>query len=219
MKLDAKEARTVLRQCDFAALATQSAKMPGFPFLSHVPFALDAACRPVLLLSNLAEHCRNLARDVHASLMTTQPNADQQSQPRLTIMGELRPFEPDRALVERYLRYHPEASTWLGFGDFRFFRLQPSHVRLVSGFARAGWIDALDHGMQSLGPQEEPALLTALNAAVPAGFHLLGLDDEGIDARDANGTRLRLPLAPGGSTPERATRALENVTPPSTTAD
>ncbi len=218
MKLDAKEARAVLRQCDFAALATQSVKMPGFPFLSHVPFALDAVCRPVLLLSNLAEHCRNLARDTRASLMTTQSSADPQSQPRLTIMGELRPFEPERALTERYLRYHPEAATWLGFGDFRFFHLQPSRARLVAGFARAGWIDALDHGMESLGEQEEAPLLAALNTVTPTGFHLLGLDNEGIDTRDASGKRLRLPLAPGESILERAKRALENITPSSTTA-
>lgn len=49
-------------------LATHSAQRPGFPFGSVVAYAADAAGRPVLWLSDLAEHTRNPAADPRASL-------------------------------------------------------------------------------------------------------------------------------------------------------
>ncbi len=196
MKLDALEARSVLRQCDFGALATLSAKLPGHPFVSHVPFALDAEVRPVLLLSGLAEHTRNLLADARVSLMATLPGPEPQSQPRLTLMGEAAPIEPPRALLDRYLRYHPEAAAWIGFGDFRFFRLRPQRVRLISGFARAGWIEAAQWSVPTLAETAEEALLAELAPALP-GARLLGLDHEGCDFRDEHGGRRRLAWTPG----------------------
>ncbi len=192
MKLDPRDARAVLRQCDFAALATQSARMPGFPFASHAPYALDAWCRPVLLLSRLAEHTRNLAADPRASLMATAPGPDPQEQARITLVGEIAPFEPDPALVARYLRYHPEASTWLGFGDFGFYRLAPQRVRLIGGFARAGWIEADDWAVRPLDAAAEAELIAGLDHLRPRGWALLGADWEGLDLRSDAGHRRRL---------------------------
>lgn len=191
MRLDPREARAVLRCCDFAALATQSAKLAGFPFLSHVPFALDARLRPVMLLSALAEHTRNLAADPRASLMVAVPGPDPQAQPRVTLLGEVRPVEEvDPAFVDRYRRFHPEAATWLGFGDFRFYRCEPVRVRLVAGFARAGWIDPGAWEVPPLSERVEAELLAACGDAA-GGWTVLGLDREGIDLRDETGDRRR----------------------------
>lgn len=203
MKLDPLEARAVLRQCDFGALATHCTKLPGYPFVSHAPFALDAACRPVLLLSNLAEHSRNLAQDARASLMATVAGPVPQEQARITLVGEIAPFAPEPALVERYLRYHPQAAAFLGFGDFRFYRLQPLRARLIGGFARAGWIEAGAWAIDPLGEASEAAILARLAASVPLGWQVLGVDREGIDARDAQGERLRLEW-PGRAEDEQA---------------
>ena len=191
MKHDPREARAVVRQCDFAALATHSARLPGFPFASHAPFALDGACRPLLLLSNLAEHTRNLALDARASLLATAPGPEPQERARITLVGEIRPTDAAPALVERYLRYHPEAATFLGFGDFRFYRLAVQRVRLIGGFARAGWVEATDWGVPALDESAESGLLAALATAVPAGWQLLGVDREGVDLRNGEGVRLR----------------------------
>lgn len=190
MRLDPREARAVLRCCDFAALATQSAKLAGYPFLSHVPFALDARLRPVMLLSALAEHTRNLAADPHASLMAAVPGPDPQAQPRVTLLGEVRAVEPEPALADRYCRFHPEAATWLGFGDFRFYRLEPVRIRLIAGFARAGWIEAREWGLPPLPERGEAALLDACGRSA-GGWAVLGIDREGVDLRDADGVRRR----------------------------
>lgn len=189
MKLDPREARQILRQCDFAALATQSAKLPGYPFVSHVPLALDGAGRPMLLFSRLAEHSRNLEADPRASLMVSVPGDDPQVQPRLTLMGDLRPAEVEAASRERYLRYHPDAATFLGFGDFRFFRLDVVALRLVSGFARAGWIAPEGWSGRTLGEEDEAALMAGLQAEGPPGWEILGIDWEGLDVRSPQGRR------------------------------
>lgn len=190
MKLDPREARAVLRGCDFGALATHAAKLPGYPFVSHVPFALDAALRPVLLLSALAEHTRNLAVDARASLMATLPAADVQAQPRITLVGDLNAFDAAPALVDRYRRYHPEAATYLRFGDFRFYRLQPLRIRLISGFARAGWIEPREWAPAPLPEQAEALLLDACGSSA-GGWGVLGIDREGVDLRDDVGNRRR----------------------------
>jgi heme oxygenase (biliverdin-IX-beta and delta-forming) len=191
MKLDPREARQVLRQCGFGALATHSAKLPGYPFVSHVPLALDGAGRPMLLFSRLAEHSRNLEADPRASLMVSVPGDEPQAQPRLTLVGDLQPGEADAPQRERYLRYHPDAEAYLGFGDFRFYRLEVQAVRLVSGFARAGWIAPTEWTPRPLAESEEATLLARLRAHAPAGWQLLGLDWEGLDVRTTGAHRLR----------------------------
>lgn len=191
MKLDPREARQILRQCDFAALATQSARLPGYPFISHVPVALDGAGRPLMLFSRLAEHTRNLAADPRASLMVSVPGPDPQAQPRLTLLGDLRPAEVDAAQRARYLRYHPDGADFLGFGDFSFYRLEVLRVRLVGGFARAGWIEAA-WPPRPLPEDEEADLVARLQTETPPDWDVLGLDWEGLDLRISAAGRLRL---------------------------
>ncbi|MCB1886757.1 MAG: pyridoxamine 5'-phosphate oxidase family protein [Rhodocyclaceae bacterium] len=193
MKLDPREARNVLAAADFVALATQSARLAGFPFVSHAPFARDGEGAPLLLLSRLAEHSRNLAADPRASLMVTLGDGDPQSQPRVTLVGELRPVSvsPDRQ--DRYLRFHPEAGGFLGFGDFRFYGFETLRVRLVGGFARAGWIEAAEWRARPLPEGREKALLVELGGAPKgAGRRPIGIDWDGLDLRDGQGARRRI---------------------------
>lgn len=191
MKLDPSDARHVLRQCDFGALATHSARLPGYPFVSHVPLALDGAGRPLLLLSRLAEHTKNVTADPRASLMASLPGEDPQAQPRLTLVGELRPAQVDSPTLARYLRYQPDAATYLGFGDFHFYRLEVEAIRLVAGFARAGWLTPGSWAGRPLDEGDEAGLLARLQGCAPPGWDLLGMDWEGLDLR-APAHRLRL---------------------------
>lgn len=55
-------ARTLLHATNTGSLATISVDFPGYPFGSVVSYALDDLGRPLLLLSDLAEHTRNSAR-------------------------------------------------------------------------------------------------------------------------------------------------------------
>lgn len=90
-----------------AALATHSTTLEGFPFASAVPCVTDE-CRPIFLISGLAEHSRNLAANSRASLMIAK-TLGAREMARVSLMGEVTPIDADTLLVARYLRYHPHA--------------------------------------------------------------------------------------------------------------
>ena len=69
---DAERGRTLLATVRTGALSTVCTDPAGFPFGSLVAFAVDDVGRPLLCLSDLAEHSRNLAADPRASLMAAQ---------------------------------------------------------------------------------------------------------------------------------------------------
>ena len=173
-----------------AALATHSVAMPGYPFATSIAFATDEHHRPVLLISRLAEHTQNLAADARASLMVARSLGDGEIA-RVSLVGEVLPIDADSRLVSRYLRFHPAAERFLQLGDFRFHRFEPTRIRVVGGFAQAGWLDghqliAAPH----LPLDEEARLLDAAQPTLPAEVALLGLDAYGADIR-VGGTRSR----------------------------
>ena len=142
---DAERSRTLVAGVRTAALATLGEG--GFPFGSLVSHAVDAQGRPVLLLSDLAEHSRNLSADARASLMATEQGAgDPLALARVTVIGrvgEVPPGERD-AVLETYRSAHPGAF-YAGFADFRLYRLQVSSVRYVGGFGRMSWVSAEEY--------------------------------------------------------------------------
>jgi len=194
MKIAIADCLHLLHGCDDAALASHALAMPGYPFVTSVPLALDAAHRPWLLMSELAEHCRNVRADGRVSLLLQQPADEVLASARMTLLGDLLPATPDAATQQRLLRYCPQFADYLALGDFHFFRLQPRRVRFIGGFGRMGWVDASDWAvLPQLAAAQEQALLAALQPA-DATLQLLGLDVCGLDVlRD--GVRQRLDFA------------------------
>lgn len=180
-----------------AALATQSLAVPGHPFASAVPFAPDERHRPILLISRLAEHTHNLGADARASLLLSRPLGDGEMA-RVTLLGTVVPVEAEPALVDRYLRYHPEAGRFLQLGDFVFHRLESTRIRVVGGFAQAGWLDgARLLEAVPLAQDDEVRLRRELTSCLPAGAACLGIDAYGADVRlDGLRQRLRFPAGP-----------------------
>jgi len=74
--------------------------------------------------------------------------------------------------LQGYLRYHPEAERFLQLGDFRFFRLDPLRIRVVGGFAQAGWLEGkqlIDAPFISL--EDEAHLIESANSPFLIGSH------------------------------------------------
>ena len=144
---DAERGRTLLATAVTGALATVALDPAGFPFGSLVAYAVDDLGRPLLCLSDLAEHSRNLAADPRASLMAAATGAgDPLALARVTVVGpvvELRDDARDTAL-RTYLDRHPDAF-YATFADFRLYRLDVASVRYVGGFGRMSWVSADDH--------------------------------------------------------------------------
>ena len=194
MKIDYSEVRRLLRQGVAGALGTHSASVEGYPFTSSLPYVLDGGCRPLFLLSGLAEHTRNLLADPRASLLVFEGEGGRLDQGRVTLLGRVLPETLDNDLQARYLRYQPRAADYLTLGDFRFFRMEPARARFIGGFGRMGWVDACPLPAE-LDSRTEARLLDALGTLVPSGVSVLGLDFEGLDVRIC-GVFRRLPLVP-----------------------
>jgi heme oxygenase (biliverdin-IX-beta and delta-forming) len=185
----AEAARRFLRAQHAGTLSTISSRFAGYPFGSVVPFALDALARPVLLISALAEHTRNLAAAPHASLVVHAYETDVQAGPRLTLVGDASPIPDGDAACERYLRRFPDAARLLGLGDFSFRAIVPRALLFVQGFGRIDWIDAEDFAPP---PSEvvgaETGILKHMNADHVDTLLLYCRALAGVDAHDARAT-------------------------------
>lgn len=140
----AERARTLLHVSRVGVLATRSRRHPGYPFASVMPYALDGAGSPLFLVSTLALHTQNLLADPRASLLVAQTGTgDPLALARATVIGDAhRVSDADEEVREAYLARHPHATSWVGFGDFGFWRLDVVAVYVVGGFAAMDWVEA-----------------------------------------------------------------------------
>ena len=143
MGSSSEAARALLEQQREGVLATLSVRHAGWPFASLAPFALDVHGEPLLLLSSLAEHTRNLRADARASLLVQDGQG--QAGARLTLLGTVEPVSPDDVDARaRYLKQHPDAREYLAMLDFFVYVLHVDSVRFIAGFGDMRWIDGAD---------------------------------------------------------------------------
>ena len=142
--------RRMIRAANRATLATTAASGKGGqggprPYASLVLVACDFEGRPLLLISDLAEHTRNIRADARVSLLYEETGGldDPLTGPRLTLQGAAEPVEDSR-LMEIYLGRHASAKTYAGFKDFHLFRVRPLRAHLILGFGRIHWVEAAD---------------------------------------------------------------------------
>jgi len=128
-------AKKLLREVRSGALATL---MPGTgdPYCSLVNVATAADGAPLLLLSRLAVHTKNILADARVSLMLDERKVgDPLAGARLMLMG-VAEHTPDVAARRRYLARQPEAEQFAGFADFAFYAVKLKGAHLVAGFGR-----------------------------------------------------------------------------------
>ncbi|NIE66694.1 pyridoxamine 5'-phosphate oxidase family protein [Burkholderia sp. Ax-1719] len=199
MKIPAHAPLHLLHQAPVGTLATHAREPQGFPYPTLLPFATDARHRPVILVSRLAEHTRNLQDDPRAGFLVAQTSGeDVLSAPRMTLIGRFEPSDAgaDSTLARRYLRYHPDAARYLALGDFTFWTLHVERLRYIGGFGAMGWLDGAELDTLVPVPAEEEDALIHFADTHPArreGFALLGVDRHGADLR-IDGQRIRHPF-------------------------
>ena len=166
----AERGRTLVYLRNVGSLATLSTKHPDWPFGSVMPYALDDLGRPIFLISALAMHTQNLLRDRRASLLVTPPEVDDDplGTARVTLMGTVTPVPQEaRAPVrDGYLARHADASVWVDFGDFGFYRMEVTDIYFVGGFGVMGWVSAEDYYGAAVDPLADIAasILRHMNA-------------------------------------------------------
>ena len=196
MKIPAHAPLHLLHQVPVGTLATHAREPHGYPYPTIVPFAPDALHRPVILVSRLAEHTRNLQDDARAGFLVAHaPDGDVLNGPRATLVGEFAPVDGEcvEAVARRYLRYHPDAERYLALGDFAFWVLHVERLRYIGGFGAMGWLDGADLDALDPLPAEDEATLIAFFEAHPArrpGLEVAGVDRYGADLK-IDGARTR----------------------------
>ncbi len=195
-------ARRLLRSLDRAVLATALVPaLGGGPYASLVLAATAADGAPLLLISDLAQHTVNIAAEPGVALLLdgTAGYDEPLTGPRLTVLGRAE-RSADARLRARFLARHPSAARYAGFADFHLYRVAAARAHLVAGFGRIDWIEAGDLLPPSIAAlaaaedeivrhmNEDHAEAVALYAKVLLGragdgWHLTGIDAEGIDLR------------------------------------
>jgi heme iron utilization protein len=124
-----------------AALATLSDD--GSPWCSLVLYAPLPDGTPVLCLSALAEHGRNLVRDPRASLLVGDADPTLAGG-RVTLAGRVE--APDGDELERArAAYRAVAPDYGELGDFTYYVLCVERVRWVGGYGRMASPDAASY--------------------------------------------------------------------------
>jgi putative heme iron utilization protein len=139
--------RALARGARTAALATIGAgELGGAPYASLVLVAWDRRLRPILLLSSLAEHTKNVATDARASLLVCADAASTEplDTPRMSLVGRCVPLVGAEDARAAFVAAHPSATVYATFKDFRFFRLEIERIRLVAGFGSQVWVSPED---------------------------------------------------------------------------
>lgn len=140
------QARLVLSQHYYGVLSTNSRRFEGYPFGSVVPYCTDYEGRPLILISRLAQHTRNLQTDPKLSLLVldrdSRARGNVQTDARLTLVGEAMKVEDaDIAhCAARYYRHFPDTLGYHTELDFEFYCLMVSTLRFIPGFGQACWL-------------------------------------------------------------------------------
>ncbi|MGL5447486.1 MAG: HugZ family protein [Rhabdaerophilum sp.] len=128
--------RHLLRAIRVGALGTLD-RETGFPITTLVSVATDLDGAPVILVSGLSHHTKNLKIDPRCSLLLSEGGrGDPLAHPRLTLTA-IAERVGDQVIRRRFLARHPKAKLYVDFPDFAFYRLAPQVMQLNGGFARA----------------------------------------------------------------------------------
>jgi heme iron utilization protein len=137
------ELQQLLLQSYQGVLSTHSQYLQGYPFGSVVPFCLDYQGRVIILISELAQHTKNLKVDKRCSLLVLAEGNDIQAAARLTIVADAMPVAQHEVetISQRYYRYFPQSKDFHNIHDFSFWVLQPVKYRYIGGFGKIHWAE------------------------------------------------------------------------------
>lgn len=195
--------RRLMRAADRAVLATILTGQPlPWPYASLVLVAFDHDCAPLLLLSDLAEHTKNILADPRVSLLIdgTGGHSVPLAGPRLTLLG-LAARNDDPRLRRRFLARHPSAELYANLPDFHLYRVAVERGHLVGGFGKIRWIEAPElrvavdseafetlaaSVIETVNRDHAPAvdaLAHKASGTATVGWQVSDLDPEGVELR------------------------------------
>lgn len=148
MSQEVIEVQKLLDNQDFGVLSTYSVDVDGFPFGSVTPYSLSNCYNPLIYISNIAQHTKNIDQDNRVALTILEKasygdNAKPQSHGRVTIMGKASRVPTQQTeLFQNYYQRFPEAEGFQQTHGFYLYQIEPVRIRYIGGFGKIFWLDA-----------------------------------------------------------------------------
>ncbi len=191
--------RRLIRTGRQATLATLDTETGGSPYASLTLTACGHDAAPLLMLSDLARHSRNIAADARVSLLFAKSSRDAIALGRASVIGRAESCD-DSLLKKRFLERHASAQSFADFTDFRLYRVAVESVHFVGGFGNIQTLDRaqvmFDTTASAALAEGEPGIIEHMNSdhsdSVNLYAHnlvgrpgmdwrLTGIDPEGVD--------------------------------------
>ena len=223
-------AALLVRQALKGALGTLD-RHSGHPYASLVTVAVEPDGSPILLISDLALHTKNLDADPRATLMIdgTAADGDPLAGGRVTLIGRCTPTESATA-PHRFVARHPGAEVYASFADFRFFTFTIERAHYVGGFGRivdlppSAFLTAIDGAAALVAAEADivahmnadhsdavAVIARAHGGGAADGWVMTGIDPTGFDLRGGV-EALRVPFEAPVTSPAAARQALVRTT-------
>src|SRR5262245_19139096 len=219
-----RTARKLLKHQSTGVLSTHSIEVEGYPFGSIAPYALNYEGEPIMLISDIAQHTRNIKHNNKVSLTIFDQCVDApQAGSRLTWIGNAEPVDHRHTEIsQRYLRYFPSAASYFKTHDFSFYCIRLRRARYSGGFGEIYWIEPDTMLLRNPFRESERSIVEHMNqdhqkalfhycnllkAASVDAVTMTGIDSEGFDMLAKKG-KLRIDFDTSISTVEAARAAL-----------
>lgn len=150
MKPEARDVIELLKNQAFGILSTTSVEVEGFPFGSVTPYALDSHYQPLIFISDIAQHTKNILQDNRVSLIVLENSwnsatQDPQKNGRVTLLGLVREVSESRAesgqLYDQYFQKFPESASYRQAHGFSLFQIELVRIRFIGGFGKIFWLE------------------------------------------------------------------------------
>ena len=115
----------------------------GYPFGSLTPYAIDKHGEAIILISDIAQHTKNILSDPRVSLTIIETiTGEVQAKGRFTYLGrviKVSNVEMDD-VSRRYTSLYPESKGYFNAHGFSFYRIKFEKGRFIGGFGKIFWI-------------------------------------------------------------------------------
>lgn len=135
-----KMARAFMRNWDTAVLSTyQLYDKDSYPFGSITPFVLSDEGDVIILISDLANHTKNILKNNKVGLTVFDlKSKSKQASARVSLIGSAELLseghEKLSQIKEKYFTFFPNARNYLKAHNFYFTLIKPKHIHYIKTF-------------------------------------------------------------------------------------
>ena len=149
MSSEASNVIKLLEDRNFGVLSTYSLEVEGYPFGSVTPYGLSDAYCPLIYISDIAQHTKNISNDNRVSLTVLEARPDECQDPqkygRVTVLGRAIDLTGSGEILsnslQRYFHRFPESKKYQNVHGFRLFKIDPVRIRYIGGFGQIFWME------------------------------------------------------------------------------